>query len=212
MKHEDNIEISWDKATLLLIPLCFIVDYIVDLGGNDEGDSVVFILVIFSYSLFFFLRRNATPTLLSLVAFYIISIIGAGIIALSDTVLLVMGVIFLLDTSLAYTMVVTKKGDEVYSKIDEEEKHQKGIEKLIATPTQQKENGKWIIDFIIFIVVGVVFLLLRDHFIERHEMIQKGNIAVKEQTQVIYNKDINVSDYQVPDFLTKSFHVDMLKN
>lgn len=159
MNQKDK-KLPWHVATFMLIPLCFIVDYIVDMAGNDDGGWIVFVLIIFSYSLFFFLRRNATPTILSVVSFYIISILGAGFILLTSGGWVVL-VIFALNLSLAKTMIVTKAGKEVYLQLENEEKEQKGIKKLIATPTEQKENLKWIIDAAIFIVTGVVFLLCR---------------------------------------------------
>lgn len=192
MNKKDNIQLSWNIATLLLIPLCFIVDYIVDLGGNDDGGSVVFILVILCYSFIFFLRRNASSTLLTIVALYGISIIGAVIIAFSGEVMLILLLLAVLYFAMSKTMVVTQKGEEVYEKIDDEKKDRKGLGKLFATPSEQKENLNWIIDFVIFIVIGVVFLLLKDHFTERYEMIENMNSPKEKQEVTIESKSTEI--------------------
>ena len=172
MKNEN---ISWFNLTLALIPLCFIVDFIV--SDDNSRDATVFMLVITSYSMPFFYRRTQTPTFVSLVAFYVVSIVGAFVILFNS-----MGWVILIVIVLAFvypaTTITTPYGKDIYKKIDEEEKEIKGVQ-LIATPSQREINKSHVFDTFIFIVVGILFLLAKDHFIERYEMIHESNAIQK---------------------------------
>lgn len=157
--------------SLGLIPLCFIVDYIVNINGASSRDVTIFMLVIINYSLPFYYRREQTPTLISLVAFYVISIMGAFLVLLTSAGWVILIVVVLLFVY-PVTAITTKYGDETYDKIDEEQKDIKGVQ-LLATPTQRKINTHNIYDTVILIVVGILFLLAKEHFEERFDMINK---------------------------------------
>ena len=167
----NNIKLSWVSFTLALIPLCFIVEYIVD--SENHRNVTVFMLVLVSYSMPFFYRRTQIPTSISLITFYIISIVGAFIILFNGAGWAILVVIILTFVYPA-TTITTKYGKDIYEKIDKEEKEKKGIAKLFATSSQREINMSNIFDTFIFIVVAILFLLLKEHFVERYKMINKS--------------------------------------
>lgn len=156
----NNLQISWQKITLLFIPLCFIVDYITSLNTNTTN-ATVFMLVIFNYSVPFFSRREEIPTIFTLYAFYFISILGAFLILYTSMAWILL-VILVLRIVYPMTTVTTEFGTKIYDKTDDELKDVKGIQ-LLATKTQRETNTRAIYDYVIFIVVGVLFLFVRDY-------------------------------------------------
>jgi len=163
MKSEEikNIKLSWQTMTLALIPLCFIVDSIVSLEGSSYNDATVFMLVILNYTQPFYNRREQTPTIVTLMAFYVVSILGAFLILAASMGWVIFIVMILLFVYPA-TTVTTKYGDEVYEKTDEEIKKIEGVQ-LLATKTQRETNMHHVYDTVILLVVGVLFLLAREH-------------------------------------------------
>ena len=172
----NGIRLSWINLTLALIPLCFIVDFIV--GSENHRDVTVFMLVLVSYSMPFFYRRTQTPTLASLIAFYVVSIIGAFVIFFSSVGWVIL-VVLILTFVYPATTIPTPYGKDVYEKIDKEQKKVKGFKKLFATPSQREINNSNILDTFIFIVVAILFLLLKEHFVERYEMIHENTSVQK---------------------------------
>lgn len=170
--EEKDIKIDWKIFSLLLIPLCFFVYTIVnfndELASNWGGASAVFVLIFFSYSNPFFSRRIGQPTIFTLVGYYVISLIGSGLIAYSGDIPWIVLVVILLRFIDNYTTLATEYGIEISSKIEEEEKDRKWFKKIIATPSQQEINGKGIIDYIIFFIVIIGFFFLLDEFMQRY--------------------------------------------
>jgi len=171
----NNTKLSWLNLTLALIPLCFIVDYIV--GTQNNRNLTLFMLMIISYSMPFYYRRTDIPTLASLIAFYIISIVGAVIILFGGAAWVILLVIVLAFVYPA-TTISTPYGKEISEKIEQEKEEIKGVQ-FIATPSQREINKSHILDTFIFIVVAILFLLAKDHFIQRYEMMHENTSVQK---------------------------------
>jgi ABC-type amino acid transport system permease subunit len=170
--------------SLLLIPLCFIVDFIVGLGGNSHNGGMLFVLIPLNYTEPFFYRRLLIPTYISVIAFYVISILGAFLILFTSLGWGIL-VIIVLKYIYPFTTIPTEYGIDISKTIDEEEKDIKGIQ-FLATKSQRKLNTHGMYDTIIVIIFFVLFILAKEHIEDRYEMIEKNKI---EHQQMIENLD-----------------------
>ena len=180
-----NIKLSWLNLTLALIPLCFVVDFIV--GDSNHKDATVFMLVIMSYSMPFYYRRTQIPTLASLIAFYVVSIVGAVVILFGGVGWVIL-VVIVLAFLYSATTILTKYGKEMDEKIDKEKQEIKGMQ-LIAIPAQREINKSHIYDTFIFIVLAILFLLAKEHFTQRYDMIHKDTPVQNTKYKIDKRKD-----------------------
>ena len=167
-------KLNWFEISLLLIPLGFLIHQIFSLRFSDtNAGGLVFVLVIMSFSSFFFSRRDYNYFVLTITAYSGVVIIGSLIMVALNQEWMILLLIWALIYTKAFTSTFTPYGEQSSIQIDEELNNQDGVEKLIATPTQRKKNVSTIKDMFIIFIFGVVVLFTYEHFSDRYEQIQK---------------------------------------
>lgn len=171
-----NKQLNWFQATLLLIPLAFIVYYIFSINfSEDTSGSLVFVLVIINFTSFFYNRRDYNYFILSVVAFYVVTIIGAIIITMFEQAWMLLFLIWTLFFTLSLTSTLTESAQMSAEKIKEEKTKRKALGKVFATPTQRVDNANYLKDTFAFIVVAIIVFLVYQHISTRYEQIHSHN-------------------------------------
>ena len=165
-----NKSIKWYVATLLLIPLIVLTYYILFINmGENKASGMTSVLILFSYSQFFFQRRKLNYLLRTVVLFYLFGIVSTLLISYAyfytqyDWLsLLVLIQTYLLIQVIGKTCFLSDKGMENLTQIVNERMNKKWYHGLIGSKTQLKENKHFILDLLLFMVFVVIILLLKD--------------------------------------------------
>jgi len=167
-------KLTWLEASLLLIPLLFLLHQIFLLSfSDDNAGGLIFVLIIMSYSSFFFSRRDNNYFVLTVVAYSVVAILGSLIMVAFSQMWMILLLIWALIYTKAFTSGLTKYGNESSQKIEEELKERKGLEKLLATPTQREDNTNHIIDMFVALVIIVILFFAYEHITDRYEQTHK---------------------------------------
>ena len=150
-------KLNWITATLLLIPLAFII-YAILIINIPNAKILVAALVIMSFGEFYYERKNDDYFTLTLFSYYVVGIFGAVVIVVTGWVWMLLLVIVALRYVKMYTSRANEHGEEIYEALEQEEEGRKGLQNFISAPLARKEKGKYIIDF--FIYISVLGLLL----------------------------------------------------
>jgi ABC-type iron transport system FetAB permease component len=162
--------INWYTSSLLLIPLIILTYYISYINmGENKASGITGVLILFSYSQFFFQRRKLNYLLRTVWLFYIFGILSTLLISYTyfytqyDWLsLLVIVQIYLFIQILGKTSFLSDKWMDELTHIVNERIDKKWYHGLIGSKTQLKENKYFIFDLIIFIVFIVIILFVKD--------------------------------------------------
>ena len=162
--------ISWYISTLLLIPLIVLTYYLLYINmGENKASGITGVLILFSYSQFFFQRRKLIYLLRTVGLFYVFGILSTLLISYTylytqyDWIsLLVIVQIFIFTQILGKTSFLSDKGMENLTQIVNERMDRKWYHGLVGSKTQLKENKSFILDILIFIVLIAIALFIKD--------------------------------------------------
>ncbi len=162
--------ISWYISTLLLIPLIILTYYISYINmGENKASGITGVLILFSYSQFFFQRRKLNYLLRTIGLFYVVGLLSTLLISYTyfytqyDWLsLLVVVQIYLFIQVLGKTSFLSDEGMENLTQIVNERMDKKWYHGLIGSKTQLKENKYFIFDLIVFMVFIVIILFVKD--------------------------------------------------
>ena len=158
-----NKEVSWIIATLFMIPLVIITFKIVDYY-TFYAFGIIITLYLAFYTVFFYLRRDYIFYIKTVLTFYALSILGAFMIAYLNEPWPILLIILFSWISLTYTAKRTKEAKIIELKIKEEQAQISGLSKILASKTQQNENKKHILDFLVEIAFLIVCLYIYNIF------------------------------------------------
>jgi len=177
-------KLTWLEITILLIPLSFILYQIFNYSfGENKAGGLVFVLVLMSFTNFFYARHYDNYFVLTIVAYSVVAILGAAIMALLNQEWMIIFLIFALYFVKAFTSRTTDYGAEIDKKIEEEETQRTGLGKLISTPTQRAVNTQNLKDTALFIVVAVVAFFAYDYFSNNYEQMVEYNKIIEERSK-----------------------------
>jgi len=158
--------ISWFYATLAMMPLSYIMYYILKLNLiYDKASGILGVLILLSFSQFFFFRRNYIYRLSTILLFYCIGLIGAFIVSYTQAIWLLLFFLYAFYLALVSSSTFTDRGEKLDLSIKKEKKNRPWYKWIIAVPSQQIENKLLSIDIAIFFVVVILALLVRDYLI-----------------------------------------------
>ncbi len=137
--------------------------------NEDKAIGITGVLILFSFSQFFFQRRKLIFTLQTIIYFYIFGILSTLFISYTflytqyDWLMwLFLFQIYIFIEIIGRTTILTNKGIEDLESIGKEKENQKWYHKIWATNTQQKENKLFILDLFVFIVFIILVLFIKD--------------------------------------------------
>jgi ABC-type iron transport system FetAB permease component len=162
--------INWYISTLWLIPLIILTYYISYINmGENKASGITGVLILFSYSQFFFQRRKLNYLVRTVGLFYIFGILSTLLISFTyfytqyDWLsLLVIVQIYLFIQVLGKTSFLSEEGMDDLTQIVNERMDKKWYHGLIGSKTQLKENKYFIFDLIVFIIFIVIILFVKD--------------------------------------------------
>ena len=158
-----RVTIPWGLMSTWMVPLSYLIYYILkDSLGEQSAFGVTGVLIVLSFSQFFFLRRNLLFSSHTLVWFYVFGVISALIMGYTQWEGLVLVELFIFYKIIEKTSLLTSKGETVTQSIEKEEKERKWYVKLWATKTQQQENGYFIVDFFVVAVCAISLVYIYD--------------------------------------------------
>ena len=156
--------LHWAITTFLILPLVYLMHLILD-QGDIPALGIIGVLVLFSFSQFFFLRRSLRYTYLTVLSFYLIGLVGAFLISYTQWVWLILVQIYGFYLCITHTSFFTLSGFKESKKIDQELEEQTWYIKFLATYTQQMQNKKFILDFVFFLTFILMILYFYDFVI-----------------------------------------------
>lgn len=162
--------LNWYLSTLLVIPLIFLTYYILSQNLlEDRAFGITGVLILFSFSQFFFQRRNLNYTIKTLIWFYIFGVLSSIFISYTYfytqydwLAWLILFQIFIFYIIIVNTSILTNQGEVDSNFIEVENENKKWYQRILTSKTQQKKNKEFILDFLIFIVFIIVILLIKD--------------------------------------------------
>ena len=162
--------LNWYMSTLLIIPLIALTYYITYINmGEDKATGITGILILFSYSQFFFQRRKLSYMGRTILRFYLFGIVSTLVLSYAYfytkydwLAWLVLVQIYLYIQVLGRTSFLTDEGMEDLKQIVSENTNKKWYHGLIGTKTQLRESKYFILDIIVFIVFIVIVLFIKD--------------------------------------------------
>ena len=162
--------INWYISTLLLIPLIVLTYYISYINmGENKASGITGVLILFSYSQFFFQRRKLHYLLRTVGLFYVFGILSTLLISYTYLYtqydwlsLLVIVQIFIFIQILGKTSFLSDEGMEDLTQIVNERMNKKWYHGLIDSKTQLKESKAFILDILVFIVLIAIVLFIKD--------------------------------------------------
>lgn len=151
--------VQWHIAILLLVPLTIIIFKILDYFiFNSFG--ITSILVLCCFTPIFFIRRNYSFNYNLIFQLYIITILGAFLIAYFKEQSIFFFIVLLSWISLSKNSSLTKNGKFIKEKIEKEDEDKEGFMRFFSSPTRISENRKYLLDLIILISTALVFIFI----------------------------------------------------